>query len=136
MSEIIHWEQMETFDLETALRLMARDTLANFVWDHWAKCQQVERLLAQYNDSCALLLEKNDRIAEQNQTIEGLQTNANRNGVLQGTVQHHKQQVKALISSYTLLEDELGKAYKVIKALQEKNERLNTIVEAKRGVEQ
>ena len=71
MSEILHWEQMEEFDVETALRLMARDTMANFVWDHWAKCQQVERLIKKYNDACALLLEKNDRIAEQEQDLKG-----------------------------------------------------------------
>ena len=74
MSEIIHWEQMEEFDLETALRLMARDTMANFVWDHWAKCTQVERLLAKYNDACKLLLEKNDRIAELQENNERLNT--------------------------------------------------------------
>lgn len=112
MSEIVHWEQMEDFDLEAALRLMARDTMANFVWDHWAKCTQVERLLAQYNDACKLLLEKNDRIAEQALAIEGLRTNADRNGVLQGTVQHLKGQL-------TVVEVELGKAHKVIKRLQE-----------------
>ena len=64
MSEIVHWEQMEDFDLETALRLMSRDTMANFVWDHWAKCRQVERLIKKYNDACTLLLEKNQTIAD------------------------------------------------------------------------
>ena len=110
MSEIVHWEQMEEFDVETALRLMARDTMANFVWDHWAKCQQVERLIKKYNDACALLLEKNDRIAEQNQTIEGLRTNADRNGVLQGTVQHLKGQLN-------LMKFQLDKAHDVIERL-------------------
>tara|TARA_R110000824_G_scaffold368451_1_gene557773 strand:+ start:261 stop:482 length:222 start_codon:yes stop_codon:yes gene_type:complete len=73
MSEIVHWEQMEDFDLETALRLMSRDTMANFVWDHWMKCKQVERLLAQYNDACALLLEKNQTIADLQEEAEVVQ---------------------------------------------------------------
>lgn len=106
MSEIIHWEQMEEFDLETALRLMARDTMANFVWDHWAKCMQAERLLAQYNDACTLLLEKNQIIADLRNA--DAQEPQRQNGVLQGTVQHLKGQVKVLEDELAELLEELG----------------------------
>ena len=113
MSEIVHWEQMEDFDLETALRLMSRDTMANFVWDHWAKCRQVERLIKKYNDACTLLLEKNQTIADLHNA--DAQEPQRRNGVLQGTVQHLKKQL-------VVLEDELIGCTDVIKRLQEEAE--------------
>ena len=122
MSEIVHWEQMEDFDLETALRLMAQITMGNFLWDHWAKCKQFERLLAQnehlnasYNDACVRLLEKNQTIADLRNAVA--QEPQRRNGVLQGTVQHLKGQLK-------VVEDELDKAHAVIQTWSDANAKL------------
>ena len=124
MSEIVHWEQMEEFTTVTALRLMARDTLANFAWDHWMKCKQVER---------------------QNQTIADLrnadaQEPQRRNGVLQGTVQHLKGQLADRDEDVRKLKMRIVQLEEDKERLQRRNERINgepiAWIDAKRGVEE